>query len=134
LFSRTGPVCEREGFCLKGKCPAVVIRLVNVKVGGRHRSKSKEDIRCRSMKANRPMEVHLFIERWQRRGLFASIEYTAKEKKIEIQRVDRNRLDQLSEGRIHQGVIAIATEKPCRCRIHDSYGKRTRRRSFSIVF
>ena len=64
-----------------------------------------------AMKANRPMEV-IYLLKDGKGEAFASIEYTAKEKKIEIQRVDRNRLDQLSEGRIHQGVIAIATAKP----------------------
>ena len=64
-----------------------------------------------AMKANRPMET-VYLLKDGRGEVFATIEYLAKDKKIEIVRVDRNRLDQMSEGRIHQGVIAIATAKP----------------------
>ena len=64
-----------------------------------------------AMKANRPMET-VYLLKDGRGEAFATIEYLAKDKKIEIVRVDRNRLDQMSEGRIHQGVIAIATAKP----------------------
>lgn len=64
-----------------------------------------------AMKANRPIES-IFLLKDGKGEAFSSIEYLAREKKIEIQRVDRDRLDQLSEGRIHQGVIAIAVAKP----------------------
>lgn len=64
-----------------------------------------------AMKANRPIES-IFLLKDGKGEAFSSIEYLAREKKIEIQRVDRDRLDQLSEGRIHQGVIAVAVAKP----------------------
>lgn len=49
----------------------------------------------------------LYIQKGERQGSITKIIGMAKDKKIHVQEVDKNRLDQLSDGNIHQGVVAL---------------------------
>ena len=49
----------------------------------------------------------IFVERGEKHGSINKIIAMAKDKKIVIVEVDRNKLDQMSESENHQGVIAI---------------------------
>lgn len=58
------------------------------------------------LKAEKEIEK-LYILNGELHGSIKKIIGIAKDRNIQIQEVDKNRLDQLSEGNIHQGVVAL---------------------------
>ena len=64
-----------------------------------------------ALHANRPIE-RIFLLKDIKGEVPAKILHLAKERAIKIAYKNRNELDEISEGRLHQGVIALAEEKP----------------------
>ncbi len=60
------------------------------------------------LKANKEIDK-LFILKGDLQGSINKIIGMAKDRNIVIQEVDKNKLDHLSEGRVHQGVVALIT-------------------------
>lgn len=58
------------------------------------------------LKADREIDK-LYVQKGELQGSINKIIGMARDKNIQIQEVDRRRLEQLSEGNIHQGVVAV---------------------------
>ncbi len=63
-----------------------------------------------ALRADRPLNK-LLVARGASEGSIRAILAIAREKGILVQEVDRARLDTLAEGRVHQGVIALAAPR-----------------------
>lgn len=61
-----------------------------------------------AIKGNRTIEA-LYIATGQTEGSINAIKKLAKEKKLVIKEVDKKKLDSLSGGAVHQGVVALVT-------------------------
>ena len=61
-----------------------------------------------AIKGNRTIEA-LYITAGQTEGSINAIKKLAKEKKLVIKEVDKKKLDSLSGGAVHQGVVALVT-------------------------
>lgn len=62
-----------------------------------------------AIKNNRSIEK-IMVNKASKEGSIKKILAMAKEKKVIIQEVDRHKLDEMSESRAHQGVIAITSD------------------------
>lgn len=62
-----------------------------------------------ALKNNRPIEK-IMVNKASKEGSIKKILAMAKENKVIIQEVDRHKLDEMSESRAHQGVIAITSD------------------------
>lgn len=83
-------------------------------VKARNQIEEREDIIAgrnavmEAIKGNRTIEA-LYITAGQTEGSINAIKKLAKEKKLVIKEVDKKKLDSLSEGAVHQGVVALVT-------------------------
>ena len=83
-------------------------------VKARNQIEEREDIIAgrnavmEAIKGNRTIEA-LYITAGQTEGSINAIKKLAKEKKLVIKEVDKKKLDSLSGGAVHQGVVALVT-------------------------
>lgn len=63
-----------------------------------------------ALNANRPLQV-IYLQKDTKGEIPAKILHIAREKSIQIVYKERGAMDELSEGRLHQGVIAITEAK-----------------------
>ena len=83
-------------------------------VKARNQIEEREDIIAgrnavmEAIKGNRTIEA-LYIATGQTEGSINAIKKLAKEKKLVIKEVDKKKLDSLSGGAVHQGVVALVT-------------------------
>ncbi len=62
-----------------------------------------------ALKSNRTIDC-LYVKSGEKEGSIKKILSIAKEKKVLIKEVDKAKLDELSEGTQHQGVVALVTD------------------------
>lgn len=83
-------------------------------VKARNQIEEREDIIAgrnavmEAIKGNRTIEA-LYVTAGQTEGSINAIKKLAKEKKLVIKEVDKKKLDSLSGGAVHQGVVALVT-------------------------
>lgn len=72
-----------------------------------------------AIRSNRPIDK-ILVARGEKSGAVVGILAKAKEKKIPIKEVDRAKLDYISGGSVHQGIIAFAAVKEY-CTVDDIF-------------
>ena len=72
-----------------------------------------------AIRSNRPIDK-IMVARGEKSGAVVGILAKAREKKIPVKEVDRAKLDYLSGGAVHQGIIAFAAAKEY-CSVDDIF-------------
>ena len=72
-----------------------------------------------AIRSNRPID-RILVAKGEKNGAIVGILARAKEKKIPVKEVDRAKLDYISGGAVHQGIIAFAAVKEY-CTVDDIF-------------
>ena len=88
-----------------------------------------------AVRSNRPIDK-ILVAKGEKSGAIVGILAKARDKKIPVKEVDRTKLDYVSGGATHQGIVAFAAAKDYCTEIMRIFNliKHNNKRSFALAF